>query len=373
MIMLATLLAIAVLAEPQGKTVATLPSPSHCLRVLEPLCGKVHDVDVSSDGARVLVGCDNGHVLVYELATGALVKDLFANAGPVSDVEFDALGERLLAVQVGSTHVWNAKTFELEHALSGQKLGMLYAHFSPDAQRLATGSAGNGLKLDDPTEARVWDASTGEQVALLENMGYRALPSFRGDSKALLVSAQSSFDAIVLHLDEKHTTTKLTGHSGDIGWSAWSPDGKTVLTCSMDFSGQLWDADTGNELHVLRGHTGYPLSCEFSPNGKEASTTSRVDRTTRVWNVKTGKERLVLSGHTDRPTAAHFAPDGRAFASADASGHVLVFELERGKVVAQLDGHKDIISSLDFSPDSKRIVTGGFDGCVRIWANPLMK
>jgi WD40 repeat protein len=291
----------------------------------------------------------------------------------VSDVEFDAQGERLLAVQIGSTHVWNAKTFEHERALNGQKFGMLHACFAPDGRWLATGSCGNNLSQEDPTEARIWDASTGVQTAVIDDLGYRVLPSFRRDGKALLVSSETRADAIVLHFDAKRTTTKLAGPSCGFAWSAWSPDGETVLTVSPDFTGRLWNADTGKELRVLRGHTGYMLLCEFSPDGKEASTTSWADRTTRIWNVKTGKERLVLSGHASRPTAAHFAPDGRVFASADAAGSGLVFDLENGKPVAQLEGHTGIVCALEFTPDSKRIVTGACDECVRIWANPFAK
>jgi WD40 repeat protein len=165
----------------------------------------------------------------------------------------------------------------------------------------------------------------------------------------------------------------MTTKSGVVVWSAWSPDSKSVITIGTDFVGRVWNADTGRETRTLEGHTGYGLLCGFSPDGKEASTTSFVDRTTRIWNVKTGKSRLVLEGHTERPIVAGFSPDGREFASADAAGHALVFELEHGKVVAQLDGHEGIVSALAFTPDSKRIVTAGHDGLVRIWANPLSK
>jgi WD40 repeat protein len=367
--MLAITLALVSLAALQGSTAAPAPR----VRVLEPHCGRVKDLDISSDGKRLLVGCENGHVLVYELETGALQKDLFVDASEVTDVEFDSQGERLLAAHYSCARVWNAKSFELEHTLVGQRTGMLRACFSPDGRSLATGSCGDGANLDAMTEARVWNASSGEQVALVSDLKGRVLPRFSPKGTTLLVSAEGSSDLITLELDAKATPKKLSGHSSDVAYCAWSPDGRTVLSVSSDLTGRLWNAASGKVLDVLNGHTGFLLLCEFSPSGEEASTTSWIDRTTRVWNVKTGKTRLVLEGHGERPTAAHFAPDGKTFVSADAAGIAILFELAHGDIVTKLEGHTGLISALDFSPDSKLIATASHDGTVRIWANAPAK
>ncbi len=367
--MLTTWLVFTALHALQGTTV----EPSrHCLRIIEPQCGKVKDLDVSADGERLVVGCDNGHVKVYDLATGMLLRDLFGS-GTVTDVEFDLRGERLLAAYYDRTRIWNARSFELEQSLKGQRLGMLRACFSPDGRWVATGSCGSGAEPDQPTEARVWNASTGEQVALVEDLAFRVLPSFSPESTRLLASSGNVPELFVLELGGKRAPRKLKAHSKGIAYSAWSPDGKTVLSVSSDLTGRLWNAESGKVLHVLEGHTGYLLRCEFSPDGLEASTTSWADRTTRVWNVKSGKERLELEGHDERPTAVHYAPDGRAIASFDAAGRGILFELQRGKIVARFDGHTDITTAIDFRPDSKWIVSGSYDGTVRVWSNPLVK
>ncbi len=371
--MLTSWLALAVLQTTPAKPDRPPAASPLCVRVLEPRCGKVHDVDVSADGERVLVGCEHGNVLVYELATGQLLKDVVVDTSTVWDVEFDATGERFLAVQGGCTRIWNAKSFAHENTLRGQLLGMLRATFSADGRLVASGSVGNGAKPKEPTEARVWDAETGMSLALVPNLASRVLPGFSPDGRSLLASSGSVAEMFVLELTGKRRLRTLKGHTAGIAHSVWSPDGKTILSVSSDLTGRLWNVETGNVLHVLSGHTGYMYECEFSPDGKEVSTTSWADRTTRVWGVKSGKERLILEGHLERPTAVSFAPDGRTIASFDAGGVGILFELERGTASVKFVGHTEIVSSVEFSPDSKRIVTGSYDGTVRVWSNPRAK
>ena len=67
---------------------------------------------------------------------------------------------------------------------------------------------------------------------------------------------------------------------------AFSPDGKRVLTGSIDKTARVWDAETGQEKAVLMGHT--PVtSVAFSPDGKRILTGSD-DKTARVWDAETG-------------------------------------------------------------------------------------
>jgi WD40 repeat protein len=342
------------------------------VRVIETV-DKVYDVDISPDGSRIAVGLENGHALVYSLTTGEREADLFVSGGWAWDVEFDPTGARIVVVQPTVTRLWNAKTFELERSLEEQKLGMFRACFSPDGKYVATGSTGNSLSGDDETEARVWEVANGTLVATIPGLTFRVRPSFRPDGKALLVSSEASGRLAIMDMNEPHVIRRLAIRDNGVAYSAWSPDGKTVLSVTADMCGRLWKAESGKELHVLRGHTGFMMCGEFSPDGKEVSTTSWADHTTRIWNVTTGKERLVLAGHADRLLQTRFAPDGRSLASVDAAGVGLLFELQKGTVAARYEGHKGIVAGLAFTPDGKLIVTGGHDGTVRVWKNPIAK
>src|SRR5262249_33377305 len=47
----------------------------------------------------------------------------------------------------------------------------------------------------------------------------------------------------------------LIGHTADVLWIAFSPDGLRIATTGGDRTIKLWDPATGREMFTLRGHT----------------------------------------------------------------------------------------------------------------------
>ena len=60
----------------------------------------------------------------------------------------------------------------------------------------------------------------------------------------------------------------LRGHSEYVSAVAFSPDGKTVLTGSVDKTAKLWDMNTQKCLKTFVGHLAYVTAVAYSPDGK---------------------------------------------------------------------------------------------------------
>jgi WD40 repeat protein len=141
----------------------------------------------------------------------------------------------------------------------------------------------------------------------------------------------------------------LKGHTGAVGSVAFSPDGKRLAGGST-----VWDAQTGQELLTIQGASG---SVAFSPDGKRLA--GAAGREVKVWEAQTGQELLSLQGHTSQTSVA-FSPDGKRLASACRDNTVKVWDAQTGQELLSLTRFKESIytgSSVAFSPDGKRLAS----------------
>lgn len=65
---------------------------------------------------------------------------------------------------------------------------------------------------------------------------------------------------------------------------AFSPDGRTLATGSVNGAIRLWDPATAHSRATLTGQSGAVSSVAFSPDGR-AVASGGADRTARLWTV----------------------------------------------------------------------------------------
>ncbi len=133
----------------------------------------------------------------------------------------------------------------------------------------------------------------------------------------------------------------LTGHTGMVWCVVWSPDGTKVLTGGQDNTARIWDARSGRELLVLKGHTDVIHSATFSPDGTKVltstvhfpsfATSNRPDGTARIWDATSGKQLAVLKGHTSQHIPATFSPDGTRVLTAHVGGGARIWDATTGE------------------------------------------
>ena len=124
--------------------------------------------------------------------------------------------------------------------------------------------------------------------------------------------------------------------------AAFSGDGKRVVTASADNTARIWDAESGKEIAVLKGHTDRVRSAAFSRDGKRVVTASE-DNTARIWDAESGKEIAVLKGHTDSVWSAAFSGDGKRVVTASLDKTARIWDAESGKEITVLKGHTDSV------------------------------
>jgi tetratricopeptide (TPR) repeat protein len=145
---------------------------------------------------------------------------------------------------------------------------------------------------------------------------------------------------------------------------AFSPDGKTVLTGSEDWTARLWDAATGRPLGLPMTHQSVVGAVAFGPDGRTVLTGSR-DRTARLWDAATGRPLGTPMTHQDWVSAVAYSPDGKTVLTG--GGTARLWDAATGRPLGTPLAHQGSVMAVAFGPDGKTVLTGSEDRTARLW------
>jgi WD40 repeat protein len=339
---------------------------------------QVNDVAYSPNGKLIVTAGEDGTARVWDAASGQEIFVLSGYKGPVRAAMFSANGEFIATVNEFAVWIWETETGESVTVLADHTNEIIQAFLSPDGQTVVTVEDCPQPISPCPVQipVRTWKVNTGQMIAEMVNDG--STVTYSSDGKWLMTSyypedgGNNIARVFNASTGEEIATLSMVGSQNFIFSAAFSPNGQWIVTTGeWDHSARVWEPSTGQEIVKLRGHEGggYVSSADFSSDGQRVVTASYYDETVRVWEAATGEEIAVIRGQ-EQVSRAYFSPDGRFVATLGGDRSARVWEADTGQEIAGMYGHEERITSLDFSPIENRLATASADGTVRIWEWP---
>jgi WD40 repeat protein/serine/threonine protein kinase len=311
----------------------------------------------SPDGARIVTAVADSTARLWDLARGKAPLLARSDEYPVMSASFSPDGARLATADGDAAQIWDLASGKQLVALRGHTFVVMSVCFSPDGRCVATASADKSVRL--------WEASTGLELRILRGHGEEVRTVSFSPDGTLVVTASHDGTSRVWDVATGNAICTLP-HKGHVNSASFSPNGTRVVTAG-DQAAKVWDIASVRELIVFKH--GESVTCaSFSPDGMKLVSASQ-DETAKIWDASTGEELSVLRGHEGIVTTAAFSPDGTRVITGSFDNTARVWDAATGRELIILRGHQGIIAVACFSPDGTRVVTssGGGDQRVRAW------
>jgi len=214
-------------------------------------------------------------------------------------------------------------------------------------------------------------------------------------------------------LQELDEVGVFNGHTNDLRWIEFSPDGRMLASAAEDGTVCLWNVQTRERVHrIVTPGEKELMAGRFTPDGRLLITCAYGEPGARVWDVQTGRatgriderefvrgigfdavnhlvftgggtglrvhnlrdfhqsSRLPMESTVGRVWFAQALSYAGLVATSHIDGDIRLWDWRQGKLVQTLRGHAGIVSTLDLSPSGRMLASAGEDTTVQVWDLP---
>jgi len=323
---------------------------------------------MSPDGIRLALTSGSA-VEIWNTKSGELLSRVKAHTHLISSCAWSPNGDRLVTGSWDSTaRVWDAETLKTEDESPRHKREVDFIAVSPDRSTVASGS-------DDGT-VKLWNVETGDLQETLSHYGAVTGVAYKGANYLYSTAyeerpfihrwdVRSGFESAKVPLESLAVAMDL------------SPDGQWIACLCADQSLRLWNTEQQSFSADIRGIGGMfeKSLCTFAPDSRRLFSVVPRNRLwvfdvverqecfrTAEWINDTKGSELASCLR-----AAAFSPDGARVVAPVKGGDLQIYFSATGQQGVRLRARGRDIWTVDWSPDGRLIAAGGDERVISVW------
>lgn len=241
-------------------------------------------MDRSADGKRILTGCDDHGVILWDGESGEQLYTMIGHTSAVRGARLLADGKHAVTYADGNDHtvrIWNLADASCVRELKGHE---------DEIRALAVSGDGiYSLTSSSDGEIRLWENETGKCLRVYKEFSKHCteLRFFRDNTRFVAANIEGAMKIFAVSSDESVATYMIPGAYAGLLAADVSDDGK--LVASGDNQGQIriWELESGRCVRTIYIRKGDTDVVRFSKDSKLIACTS-IDRCVRIFDVSSG-------------------------------------------------------------------------------------
>ncbi len=317
---------------------------------------------------RVVVGCDDGAVRIFDVKSGECIREIEAHSSGIKKVAVSKTGDILSAAYDQRIIIWSGSTLEKKLELENVKHKWERSFsFSSNGSTIFAGTF-DGTLLE-------WDASSGKLLR-------EARADGEGNACFNRVAASSSGTAVTVADDGWIRTAEFTAESAGWGERACPDSGRMLMNAvAIDASGKfvatgahdqklhMYDLEGGQLVNHREKNLGEgPINfIDIATHGGYVDNCFVACYSGRIACVTPQSEvRACFPVHEGAVKSVRLHPVEKLGVSCSADGTMCSWSFD-GQVIAQYLGHTAIINDVAFSHSGKRIASVSRDFTLKVY------
>lgn len=315
-------------------------------------------ISMSPDGKTAAAACREGGAILFDTATGKVLRPLGSGSPEIWTAAFDPGGARVaLGSADGSVRLVRTSDGTVERRVEVEGIPQGLA-FAPGGNRIAVARSDGGVLVVDLRSGAVLQRMQGHDARV------RAI-SFLPDGKRLVSAGHDE----MIRFWGASSGRQLAAWPSDVGWVLGlrvHPSGRH-LAVSGTAGVALYRLPSGDEVQHARGRdsTTGRYAIAFSADGRRIAAAGH--QVLEVRDARTGElQHRIVDGNLDARSVA-FSRDGKRLLQAQRSGLVSERDLASGRVTTTYGSVPGDGEALAAIPERDRVIAAGGGGRIVIW------